>query len=59
MSEENEVVKPGDMLRKTSDNISGLFMQIADHIEILETHIQTLQDRVTELESEIGNSTKA
>jgi len=43
---------PAEMLRQTSTNISNLFLQIADHIEILE-------ERIKELEAHIGNNTTA
>ena len=43
---------PAEMLRQTSTNISNLFLQIADHIEILEECIK-------ELEAHIGNNTTA
>jgi hypothetical protein len=43
---------PAEMLRQTSTNISNLFLQIADHIEILEA-------RIKDLETQVGNNTTA
>ena len=41
----------GDMLRTTADNQLNFLTQIAEHIDRLELHIQTLETRITAMES--------
>lgn len=50
MTEEKKTTVP-EMLRTTGNNTAQFMFQIAEHIEKLETEVQRLTDRVTELES--------
>jgi hypothetical protein len=59
MSEEIEIVEEqqpkisvADMLRTTSQNTNNLLMQMADHIDKLESEIVQLTNRIQVLESQ-------
>ena len=57
MTEEQQpVTKVSDMLRITSNNNSGLMLQIADHIDKLEAHIVKLEQQILELEGTLSDS---
>lgn len=53
MTEEQKPIRVSDMLRMTAGNTHNLMVQIAEHIDKLESEILALGQRINELE---GNS---
>ena len=53
MTEEQKTIRVSDMLRMTAGNTTNLMVQIAEHIDKLESEILALGQRINELE---GNS---
>ena len=51
--EDQKPTKVSDMLRYTAGNNSQLLMQIADHIDKLESHIAALEANITSLQKEV------
>ena len=48
-----------EMLRVTGENTAEFMKQVADHIQELENRVATLQARVIELESQLGDNNSA
>ena len=62
MSEEkviDQITNVSDMLRTTAENQSMFLIQIADHVDRLESVILKLEARITEMEKAYGNDTTA
>jgi len=62
MSEEkviDQITNVSDMLRTTAENQSMFLIQIADHVDRLESVILKLEARITEMEKAHGNDTTA
>ena len=55
----DQITNVSDMLRTTAENQSMFLIQIADHVDRLESVILKLEARITEMEKAYGNDTTA
>ena len=54
-TEQQKPTRISDMLRYTANNNNQLLLQIADHIDKLESHISMLESSISKLQQQVDN----